>query len=67
MWCIFCYSRAVPDINQGVERANKEEQGAGDQGMMFGYATNETESYMPLAIGTFTSIIERIGGTQKGK
>ena len=44
----FMNSRA--DINQGVERKKKEDQGAGDQGMMFGYATNETDNYMPLAL-----------------
>lgn len=48
------------DINQGVEREKKEEQGAGDQGMMFGYATNESENYMPLALDISHRILKEL-------
>ena len=49
-----------PDINQGVDRGSKEEQGAGDQGMMFGYATNETNNYMPLALDISHLILKEL-------
>ena len=49
-----------PDINQGVERKKKEEQGAGDQGMMFGYACNETETYMPRPLQISHMLLEEL-------
>ncbi len=56
------------DINQGVDRQKKEEQGAGDQGMMFGYATNETANYMPLALDlAHTLLIELAAIRREGK
>jgi S-adenosylmethionine synthetase len=48
------------DINQGVERTNPEDQGAGDQGMMFGYATRETDNYMPLALDLAHKILQEL-------
>ena len=49
-----------PDINQGVERLNPEDQGAGDQGMMFGYATNETSSYIPVGLEISHNILKEL-------
>lgn len=48
------------DINRGVDRARKEEQGAGDQGMMFGYATSESENFMPLALDLSHRILKEL-------
>jgi len=54
-----------PDINQGVERKKKEDQGAGDQGMMFGYATSETDNYMPLALDLSHKILQVLADIRK--
>jgi len=53
------------DINQGVDRGSKEEQGAGDQGMMFGYATKETENFMPLALDISHRILNTLANLRK--
>lgn len=53
------------DINQGVERSNPEDQGAGDQGMMFGYATNETDNYMPLALDLSHAILIELAAIRR--
>ena len=54
-----------PDIAMGVERAKPEDQGAGDQGMMFGYATNETENYMPVALDLAHRILIEMAAIRK--
>jgi S-adenosylmethionine synthetase len=54
-----------PDINQGVDRVSPEEQGAGDQGMMFGYATRETDNYMPLALDLAHKILLELSVIRK--
>ncbi len=54
-----------PDINQGVERARPEDQGAGDQGLMFGYACNESDDYMPAAIHYSHRLVEQQSKVRK--
>jgi len=56
-----------PDINRGVERENPYDQGAGDQGMMFGYATNETDNYMPLALDLAHSLLIELAVIRKNE
>ena len=55
------------DINQGVDRANPEDQGAGDQGMMFGYATIETDNYMPLALDLAHKILRELSNIRNNE
>lgn len=55
------------DIHQGVDRGNPEEQGAGDQGMMFGYATNETDNYMPLALDISHWILQELSQIRRNE
>lgn len=56
-----------PDINQGVDRSEKEQQGAGDQGLMFGYATNETDVLMPAAITWSHQLVAKQAEIRKNK
>lgn len=53
------------DINQGVDRVEKQDQGAGDQGMMFGYATSETDNYMPLALDLAHKILTELAALRR--
>lgn len=62
---VSCIHEQSPDINQGVERKKKEEQGAGDQGMMFGYATDETDNYMPLPMDLAHRLLSELAAIRK--
>lgn len=54
-----------PDINRGVDRETEEQQGAGDQGMMFGYATNETDNYMPMALDLSHTLLKELADIRR--
>ncbi|CAG0907060.1 unnamed protein product, partial [Darwinula stevensoni] len=54
-----------PDINQGVDKINKEDQGAGDQGMMFGYASSETDNFMPLSLHISNKLLQELARIRK--
>ncbi|MCI4667196.1 MAG: methionine adenosyltransferase [Bacteroidia bacterium] len=56
-----------PDIARGVDEGEEKEQGAGDQGMMFGYATNETEEYMPMALAFSHRLVEELANIRKNE
>ena len=54
-----------PDINQGVDRGKPEDQGAGDQGIIFGYAVNETKNYMPLALDLSHALLRELAALRR--